>query len=198
MSNEEIIKAFHLCHKYDIKTFSNNILALPFSKIEDDIETLDLNIKCKVSFAEFPIFHPYPKTELGNLCIEKGLYDTKYETLHMSYMNKSPLSCFNEKEKNVQKNISELGLLAVWFPSLRNIIVKYLIHLPHNRLFFYIYYLSKAYLVNTKIYPLKLGIGRIWKFFVMSLNLERFKHTDEGHADRSKQQKTGASVEATN
>jgi radical SAM superfamily enzyme YgiQ (UPF0313 family) len=196
MSDEEIIKAFHLCKKYDIKTFSNNILALPFSTIENDVETLDLNIKCKVSFAEFPIFHPYPKTELGNLCIEKGLYDTKYEALHMSYMNRSPLSCFSEKEKNIQKNLSELGLLVVWFPSLRNLVVQYLIYLPHNRLFFYVYYLSKAYLVNTRIYPLKLGIGRLWKFFVMSLNLERFKHTNDRAIGRPEQKETSVDAKA--
>lgn len=180
MTNDEIIRAFAIFSKYGIKTFSNNILGLPFSKIEDEIETLDLNLKCGVSFAEFPIFHPYPRTELGNLCIEKGIYNnTDYKNLHMSYMNKSPLTCFTEKEKNIQKNISELGLLVIWIPFLRNIILKYLIYLPNNRLFFLAYYISKAYLVKINIYPFPVGIKDVFRLLFKSLKLESFKHSTE-------------------
>ncbi len=62
MSNEQILNAFHICHRLGIRTFSNNILGLPYAQIEHEIETLDLNLKAGVSFAEFPIFHPYPRT----------------------------------------------------------------------------------------------------------------------------------------
>lgn len=179
MSNDEITKAFDLFYKYGINTFTNSILGLPYSTVENDIESVDLSLRCRVSFGEFPIFHPYPKTELGNFCVEKGLFDANYDNLHMSYQNISPLNCFTERQKGIQKNISELGVLLIWFPFLRNFVLKYLIYLPHNRLFFYTYYISKVYLVNTKIYPLRLKIRDIWKFFVKSLNLETFKHTDE-------------------
>jgi radical SAM superfamily enzyme YgiQ (UPF0313 family) len=175
MTTGQIIQAFELCYKYGINAFSNNIVGLPFSAIENEIETIDLNIRCKVSFAEFPIFHPYPRTQLGDFCIKEGIYDAHYENLHMSYMNKSPLSCFTEREKNIQKNLSELGTLLVGFPFLRNIILNHLIYWHNNKLFFLLYYVSKAYLVKTKVYPFKLGLRNLWRLFLKSLKLEGFK-----------------------
>jgi hypothetical protein len=176
MSRDEIVSAFHLFHRYGIPTFSNNILGLPGASIEEDIETLDLNIACKVSFAEFPIFHPYPRTELGDLCIEQGIFDQHYEQLHLSYQSKSPLSCFTPEEKNIQINLSELGLVAIWFPRLRDIIVNRLVKWPHNSLFFLAYFLAKAFLINRKIYPFKIRLSSGFRLFWKSLTLERFKH----------------------
>ncbi len=173
---------FHICRKYGIHTFSNNILGLPYATIENEIETIDLNIKAKASFVEFPIFHPYPRTELGDYCIEKGIYQPDYYGLHMSYMNKSPLSCFTEKEKNAQRNLSTLGLLVIWFPFLRNIVLKHLIYLPYNRFHFLLYYIAKVYLNKTRVYPMKLGPRGVWNTLRKSLKLESFKKFDEHKA----------------
>ena len=100
----------------------------------------------------------------------------------MSYMNKSPLSCFTEKEKNIQRNLSTLGLLVVWLPFLRNMVLKWLIHLPYNRFYFLLYYLAKVYLNKTRVYPLKLGPRRLWETLRKSLKLESFKKFDEHKA----------------
>ena len=184
MSDEQIINAFHICRRYGINTFSNNILGLPYATLENEIETIDLNIKAKASFVEFPIFHPYPRTELGDYCIEQGIYQADYAGLHMSYMNKSPLSCFTEKEKNIQRNLSTLGLLVVWLPFLRNIVLKWLIYLPYNRFFFLLYYIAKVYLNKTRVYPMKLGLRGLWSTLRKSLRLESFKKFDERPAKR--------------
>lgn len=179
MSEEEIINAFHLFHRYGIHTFSNNILGLPYAALENETETIDLNIRAKASFVEFPIFHPYPKTELGDYCVREGIYQPDYSGLHMSYMNKSPLTCFSEKEKNVQRNLSTLGLLVVWQPWLRKPVLKWLIRLPYNRFYFLLYYLAKVYLNKTRVYPIKLGLKGIWQSFKKSIKLESFKKFDE-------------------
>jgi len=182
MSDEQIINAFHICRKHSIRTFSNNILGLPYATLENEIETIDLNIKAKASFVEFPIFHPYPRTDLGDYCIEKELYQPDYTKMHMSYMNRSPLSCFTEKEKNIQRNLSTLGLLVVWLPFLRKIVLKWLIYLPYNMFFFLLYYLAKVYLNKTRVYPLKLGPKNLWKSLVKSFKLEKFRKFDERKA----------------
>lgn len=186
MTDGQIVRAFHICRKYGIRTFSNNIIGLPYATIGTEIETLDLNLKCKVSYAEFPIFHPYPRTELGDSCIEKGIWKGDYDQLHMSYMNRSPLSCFTDKEKAVQKNLAELGLLVIWFPFLRNLVVKYLIRFPHSRLFLLAYIIPKAYLVRTRVYPVRVRLGDLPRLFRKSLRLETFKHTAERPAARQK------------
>jgi len=179
MSEEQIVRAFHTCRNHGIRTFSNNIIGLPCATLENELETLDLNLKCKVSYAEFPIFHPYPRTELGDSCIERGMWKGDYDHLHMSYMNRSPLSCFTEKEKTVQKNLSELGLLVIWFPFLRNLVTKYLIRLPHNRLFLLAYIIPKAYLIRTRVYPVRVRLADLPRLLRKTFRLETFKHTAE-------------------
>jgi len=179
MSEEQILYAFGLCRKYGVHTFSNNILGLPYASTENEIETVELNIKAKASYVEFPIFHPYPRTELGDDCIDKGIYQPYYSGLHMSYMNKSPLSCFSEKEKNIQRNLSALGPLVIWMPFLRKIVLKWMICLPYNRFFFFIYFITKGYLNKTKIYPMKLGFRGVWNIMVKSWRLETFKKFDD-------------------
>jgi len=186
MTTEDILRGFLICHEQGIYTFSNNILGLPHATLENELETIDLNIRSKVSFAEFPIFHPYPKTELGDKCIDDGIYNRDYSGLHMSYMNKSPLSCFTEKEKNIQRNLSTLGLLIIWHPWLRNFIVRYLLNLPYNVFYFWLYYLAKMYLNKRRVYPIRLGPFAIWRIFRKSSKLEKFKKFDE--------RKTGAEV----
>ncbi len=179
MTNEQIINAFEICNKYHINTFANNILGLPYATIENEIETLDLNLRCRVSFAEFPIFHPYPGTELGDFCIKEKIYTHHYEDLQMSYMNRSPLNCFSERQKNIQRNLSRLGNLVLTFPFLRNLIVRHIIYWKCSSLFFLSYYITKVYLIKTKIYPIRIRLPDIRRFFIKSFRLERFKLSDE-------------------
>ncbi|MEW6040633.1 MAG: radical SAM protein [Elusimicrobiota bacterium] len=176
MSDEQIYNAFLLFDKYGIKSFCNSILALPFSTTEDDRATIEMNIKCKVTFAEFPICHPYPGTELGRICQEKGVFGREYEKLHMSYQTRSPLNCFTEKEKNVQENLALLGTVIVWKPFLKKIVFNYLAYWPKNIFFFWAYLFTKMYLIKTKIYPFKLKPGDFWALFIKSIKVDKFKH----------------------
>jgi anaerobic magnesium-protoporphyrin IX monomethyl ester cyclase len=179
MSEEVMLDAFKLCEKHKIPTFSNTIFAIPGSSIKEDIEGLDLNIKAKVTFGEFPVFFPYPKTELGEYSIEHGYFDGDFDKLHMNYQTDSPLNCFSKKEKLMQVNLSLLATVCLLFPSMRNITVKLLIKLPLTKLYFVMYYFTKAYLIKTKIYPMKFSILDSLRTFYESFVLERFKHHDD-------------------
>jgi radical SAM superfamily enzyme YgiQ (UPF0313 family) len=179
MSEEVMLDAFKLCEKHNIPTFSNTIFAIPGSSIKEDIEGLDLNIKAKVTFGEFPVFFPYPKTELGEYSIEQGYFDGDFDKLHMNYQTDSPLNCFSEKEKRMQVNLSLLATVCLLFPSMRNITVNLLIKLPLTKLYFVMYYFTKAYLIKTKIYPMKFSIFDSLRTFYESFVLERFKHHDD-------------------
>lgn len=163
MTDEQIITSFRILKKAGIATRSNNILALPYSTFENEVESIDLNIKSKVDYAPFTILVPYPKTEVGNYCEKEGLINIDVDEYSISFNSKSLLNCFTDREKNIQQNILELGPLAVWWPSLKNIILKYLVHLPHNRLYTFIGFLLKGYMMRTKIYPMKL---KPWEYFV--------------------------------
>jgi anaerobic magnesium-protoporphyrin IX monomethyl ester cyclase len=179
MTKETMVNAFQMCKKYRINTFSNNILGLPTSTIQDDIDLVDFNIKCGVTFAEFPIYHPYPGTELGDYCKDNGMFAGDYNSLHMSYMNLSPLNSFSDHHKEVQKNLGELGLLAMTFPWLKKWIFTKLIYKKHSFLFFLSYFLLKSWYVTMKIYPFRYDLRTILKIASKSLRLEKFKHTGE-------------------
>jgi len=179
MTDEQILRAYRLCGKYGMYTFTNCIVGLPGATIENDIESVDLSIKARATWAEFPIFFPYPGTELGDRAIDMGMYAPDYEELHTSYMFRSPLSCFSETEKNAQANLAALGAGAVVVPTLRNLIVKRLIFWRHNRFFTFLYYLVKMYILRRKIYVTEAGLWTSIRIFARSLTQELFRHERE-------------------
>lgn len=178
MTDEQIINAHRLCDKYGIYTFTNCIVGLPGSTIDSEIESIELAVKSRVTWSEFLIFHPYPSTELGDRLIKEGLYEPKYDKMHTSYMNRSPLKNFSEKEKNAHKNLSVLGAVAVVFPAFRKVIYK-LIFIKHNFIFTMIYYLIKMYIIRKKIYVTKTSFGKSMHIFIRSLKQEFFRHESE-------------------
>jgi len=179
MSNEQIIAAHRLCEKYGIYTFTNCILGLPGTTIAQDIESLDLSLESRVTWAEFPIFFPYPKTELGDYAISRGMYVPDYDRMHSSCQFSSPLNSFTEKEKKVQRNLALLGSVAVVFPRLRNLIVKYLIHWPPNRFFILLYWIAKQRVIKNKIYVTKTNFWESLRINLRSLRQAMFQHTEE-------------------
>jgi len=179
MTKETMTDAFDLCAKYDVPTFSNTIFAIPGTSLAEDIESLDLNIRCRVTFGEFPLFFPYPGTELAKYAIERGDFDGDYDALHMSYQSTSPLKCFTKREKLLQRNLSLLSTVVLWKPGLRNLVVNRLIKLPLPGPYFVAYFLVKAYLVKTRIYPMKFSLLNTVRGIYESFVLEKFKHSEE-------------------
>ena len=179
MSRKTLKDAFALCASHDIPTFSNTIYGVPGTTLDQDIGSLDLNIECGVTFGEFPLFFPYPRTELAAYAMEQGAFDGDFDSLHMSYQAGSPLKCFSKREKMRQKNLSLLSTVCLMIPALRPLVVNILIHLPLSGLYFYLYYIVKAYIIKTRIYPMKLSLKDALRSIWESFTLERFKHTEE-------------------
>jgi anaerobic magnesium-protoporphyrin IX monomethyl ester cyclase len=91
-TNQEVLDAAKLLKKWGIKLMIQNMLCLPTSRIEEDLETLEVNVRAQPNYAWSSIFVPYPGTELGDLCIFKGWYKGNYEDISDSFFDKSPLS----------------------------------------------------------------------------------------------------------
>jgi len=179
MSDEQIIAAHRLCEKYGISTFTNCILGLPETTIADDIQSLDLCLKSRVTWAEFPIFYPFPKTELGDQAINLGMYTPDYDKMHTSCMSVSLLNCFSDKEKKVQLNMGMLASVAVVLPWLRNLIVNHLTYWPPNKLFTFAYWLAKNYTLRRRIYVTMTTRRESFRIYMRSLRQELFRHTLE-------------------
>ena len=89
---------------------------------------------------------------------EKALPEGMTTKELMSFGQESILTCFNKKEKRIQRNIVLLGPLVVRFPVLRTLLVKYLMHLPPNPLFVFIHYVMRNYLFKKYIVPIKFTV----------------------------------------
>jgi len=157
MTKEEMINAFNLVHKYNIPIGAENILGLPEGSFETDMETLQLNIKCKVDNAISTLFQPYPKTKLGEYTIEKGYFDGNFDLLSESYLQGSRLNCFSNKDKNKIENLHKFFGFAVNHPSFLPLI-KILIVLPPNKLFRLFHRLWDSYCKRRRIFNIRFTI----------------------------------------
>ncbi|MCB4790826.1 MAG: B12-binding domain-containing radical SAM protein [Elusimicrobia bacterium] len=101
MSNADIEKAFELCKKYNIKTSSFNMVGIPEETPELFRDTLELNKKVMPDLVQLTIFYPYPGTELGEYCKQKGYIVDKQHA--ESYFRKGVLELPDFSYKEIRK-----------------------------------------------------------------------------------------------
>lgn len=111
MTRQQIIQGTVLLHKYNISFVLQNILGLPQCNLKEDIETLDLNIKCKPTLGWSSIFQPYPGTELGNNFSEISMDD-----INDNFYDNSVLDIFEKKQR---LRLQKLFGVIVHYPFLR-------------------------------------------------------------------------------
>ncbi|MBI3814478.1 MAG: hypothetical protein HY279_08445, partial [Nitrospinae bacterium] len=170
MDRKVIEDAFRIIKKYKINIYNNNMIALPFTSLEQDIDSLDFIIKLQPEMPDFTIFMPYHGTDLGDYCREAGIHDVETESMAGHGLKiLSPLTCFSEKEKRGQYNLCQLGIVAVKFPYLRNLIVNHLIYWKPNKLFFLLNYFFSMKSYGEKIFYYKHSFTEYIKLVIITL-----------------------------
>lgn len=147
VSNRTIYEAARLLHKNGISFRTENMLALPNETIDEALETLDLNIKCKPMMGWSSLFQPYPKTLLGDIAVEQDLFDGDLTKIPSTFFEKSVLN-IHEYQKRRFENLQRLFGLICDFPILR-FFVRFLISMPRNRLYNRIYSWHKQQRYST-------------------------------------------------
>jgi len=117
MTKEQIVKASDLLKEQGIRFMLQNIIGIPTGSIEEDIETLELNIRCKPDYAWVSIFQPYPGTSLGEFSRREGIYKGDFNDLRPSFFDSSSLN-FTEDYKNQLANLQKLFAIFVENPEL--------------------------------------------------------------------------------
>ena len=69
----QLVRAATFIKKYGIRLGSLNMLGGPGTSIEDDLETIKLNIECKVDHPLASLLQPYPMTDINDMTQEMGL-----------------------------------------------------------------------------------------------------------------------------
>ena len=132
----DVVSAARLLRKWDIKLMIQNMLVLPTSTIEDDLETLECNIRCRPSYAWCSIFTPYPGTELGDYCKKNGFYKGDYSNITDCFFDRSVLE-FSEEYKEQTYCLQKIFALCVEIqvmPEIKDLTLENLPHFVHKAL----------------------------------------------------------------
>ena len=141
ITNDQMIEASRLLHKYDIRFMTENLVGIPGTSLEDDIKTLELNLTCRPFIANAHILQPYPGTELYEYSVKNNLFsEDGFDELGGFYDSSSLL--IDDREKRVR--LAKLFGIIVAFPFLHRF-TQQLIALPLDGLYTLLQNVFKAY-----------------------------------------------------
>jgi anaerobic magnesium-protoporphyrin IX monomethyl ester cyclase len=155
MSREEILGAAEILRRHDVAFMTNNMLGLPTGGLKTDFETLELNAQCRPAYANVFLFQPYPKTALGEWAYEQGWMMGSFDDLSGSVSDNTVIRFSSEKEKRQIENLQKLFALGVEFSWLLPVIRR-LIRLPPNRLFWLVYKVWKGWAIKNRMFPFRM------------------------------------------
>lgn len=113
----QVREAAELLRGNGIKLMLQNIIGLPTATIEDDLFTLECNIKYQPTYAWVSIFQPYPGTKLGDFCIAEGWYKGDYSDISDSFFDTSYLE-FNSQYKEQLEILQKVFAFCVGYKYL--------------------------------------------------------------------------------
>ena len=155
MSTEQILRAAALVREAGIVLVTQNILGNPGETILQALKTLDLNIRCKPSYAFATLLQPYPRTEIGEFVRERNLLESETAELsHESFFDRSILKIEHRAQ---MERLRMLFPIAVEWPSIRSIL-PFLTRLPLNLLYGAMDKVWKGYAVKHREMRYKLTL----------------------------------------
>jgi radical SAM superfamily enzyme YgiQ (UPF0313 family) len=139
LSNDQVIAGARILQKHNVGLITQNLIGLPVDEpLKIDLETLDLNIKIRPTFAWSSILYPYPGSPIESLARLTG--HLKGEPVYMETNKRTSMLEFSsESEKLKIINLHKLFGVIVTFPFLRPF-VGLLSSLPLTRFYTFIYY----------------------------------------------------------
>jgi len=103
-TNEQIINAFKNAKEAGIRTYSLNMVGLPYETPEMIEDTIKINKIISPHDFQLSIFYPFPETELWNLCKKKGFLTDEHRTgfmgdsiLQLPTLSKKQIRMYYEK-----------------------------------------------------------------------------------------------------
>lgn len=167
----KLIHGIKLLKKAGIIVFSDNIIGIPGGSLDDDLDTLKLNIELNVDYAACTLCTPYPGTGIAKYAIENDYFDGDYNMIDYSYYTQSVIRFSSEKEKRQIENLQKLFAVTVALPIMYPL-TRLLIRLPDNDFFYAIFrswyllcHLTDVMPRNLSWKQLKESIGSIFGVF---------------------------------
>jgi radical SAM superfamily enzyme YgiQ (UPF0313 family) len=166
MSREQILEASRLIREGGLHLTTTNMIGLPTSTLEDDLQTLELNVQARPSYAHVFIFQPYPRTELGEFTREHGWMVGTFDDIGEVAWDHSVLE-FDDAHKRGLAVLQRFFAIGVEWP--RTVpLFKRLMRLPDNPIFFLLNKLWKGWAIKNRVHPVRLGLREMaetaWHF----------------------------------
>lgn len=108
MSDELILEGCAKIRSRGMTLRTEQILAVPFSNLETDLSTLDLNNRIAPEMAWTSILAPYGGTEMGDVAKAFGYYKGENDDLHELFFDRSVM-----RHSKTAKNVIEPVVLAM-------------------------------------------------------------------------------------
>jgi anaerobic magnesium-protoporphyrin IX monomethyl ester cyclase len=166
MTKEQILEASRLIREGGLHLTTTNMIGLPTSHLEDDFETLALNVQARPSYAHVFIFQPYPRTELGEFTREHGWMVGTFDDIGEVAWDHSVLD-FDEGHKRGLAILQRFFAIGVEWPQMVPVI-KRMMNLPDNPIFWLLNKLWKGWAIKNRVHPVKLSLREVmetaWHF----------------------------------
>ena len=73
ITRQQLVNAFSLCKKAGIKTYSFNMVGIPFEDPSKVLQTIKLNAEVQPRVVQSSVLFPFPNTKLHRICKEQNL-----------------------------------------------------------------------------------------------------------------------------
>jgi radical SAM superfamily enzyme YgiQ (UPF0313 family) len=166
MGKDQILEAARLIREGGLHFTTTNMIGLPTSTLENDFETLALNVQARPSYAHVFIFQPYPRTELGEFTREQGWMVGTFDDIGEVAWDHSVLQ-FDAAHKRGLAILQRFFAIGVEWP--RTVpFIKRLTRLPDNPVFLVLNKLWKGWAIKNRVHPVKLSLREVvetaWHF----------------------------------
>lgn len=131
ITNNQIIDAARLLHKYKIKFLTYNIFGAPHETLDNAWETIYLNNKIRPDAISATILQPQVGTEVYKRICEENLFIPNHEEIMFGHYAPSPIKL---KNKRKIENLHKFSYYAAIYPFTIPFI-RLLINLPPNPVF---------------------------------------------------------------
>lgn len=149
--------------KYDIRLGSLNMLGGPGATLEDELDTVRLNIRCKVDHPLVSIMQPYPMFDIADMTTEMGYAVAAYDDFPVKFNRTSSIEFENKREI---ENLHKLFPIVVRFPWMMRFVPRMIRMNWLSKVYLVAYMLFSEYMVaeQAKLYAHAQGLRgpRYW------------------------------------
>jgi radical SAM superfamily enzyme YgiQ (UPF0313 family) len=154
MRSVDVVGQLNMIHQFGINTWVNFMLAAPESKLHDDLDSIRISKKGRVTYTAYSTTVPMRGTRLYDYCVQHELIDQHSHKSDMTgCWSQSTLNCFSKKEKNIRYNIYLTGAIIAKLPTwIATIAIGLIKIVPPNPFFTKLQRIFYQYSIENKIF----------------------------------------------